>query len=81
MTLKVVVVNTTSASRIEFSVSRITTTTATTTVLWPYDECMAVASAGPYASHLHLAPDRSPHQSNFYGPDALPAAQLTVSKH
>jgi len=23
---------------------------------------MAVASAGPYANHLHLAPDRQPHQ-------------------
>ena len=31
---------------------------------------MAVASAGPYASNLHLAIDRSPHQhlkSNFMG--------------
>jgi len=23
---------------------------------------VAVTSAGPYANHLHLAPDRSPHQ-------------------
>ena len=38
-----------------------------------------------YAS-LHLAPDRQPHQHPttlmfFYRPDALPAAQPTVSKH
>jgi len=33
---------------------------------------VAVASAGPYANHLHLAADR---------PDALPGAQPTVSKH
>jgi len=43
-----------------------------------------VASAGPYAS-LHLAPDKItmpvPHHSVFYRPDALPAAQPTVSKH
>ena len=44
---------------------------------------MAVASAGPYAS-LHLAPDRhraSTRHSVFYRLDALPAAQLTASKH
>jgi len=45
---------------------------------------VAVASAGPYAN-LHLAPDRQPHQhptnSDFYRPDALPAAQPTASKH
>jgi len=45
---------------------------------------VAVASAGPYAS-LHLAPDRQPRQHLttlfFYGPDGLPAAQPTVSKH
>jgi len=40
---------------------------------------------GHYAS-LHLAPDRmittlTPHCSVFYRPDALPAAQPTVSKH
>ena len=38
---------------------------------------MALASAGPYASHLHLTPDRLPNQhlitQVFYGPDALPA--------
>jgi len=43
-----------------------------------------VASAGPYAS-LHLAPDRKPRQHPttrfFYRPDALPAAQPTVSEH
>jgi len=42
---------------------------------------MAMASAGPYAS-LHLAPDITtpePHHSVFYRPDALPAAQPTVS--
>ena len=45
---------------------------------------MAVASAGPYANNLHLAPDRQPHQHpslNFYRQDALPDAQQTVSKH
>jgi len=36
-----------------------------------------VASAGQYAS-LHLTP--APHHSVFYRPDALPAAQLTVSE-
>jgi len=45
---------------------------------------VAVASAGPYAS-LHLALDSetmpAPHHSVFYRPDALPAAQPTVSKH
>jgi len=45
----------------------------------------AVASAGPYANNLHLAPDRkttpTPHDSNFYRLDALPDAQPTVSKH
>jgi len=35
---------------------------------------------------LHLAPDRQPHQHPttlmfFYRPDALPAAQRTMSKH
>ena len=46
---------------------------------------MAVASAGPYAS---LSAPRSrqmttpaTHQSVFYRPDALPAAQPTASKH
>jgi len=44
----------------------------------------AVESAGPYASHLHLAPIRWPCQhliTHFYRPDALPDAQPTVSKH
>ena len=41
-----------------------------------------MASARPYAS-LHLNPDKTPtsHHSVFYRPDALPAAQPTVSKH
>jgi len=46
-------------------------------------EC-CMASAGSYAS-LHLAPHRQPCQHPtaqfFYKPDALPAAQPTVSKH
>jgi len=45
---------------------------------------VAVTSAGPYASQ-QLAPDRQPRQHPttqfFYRPDALPAAQPTVSKH
>jgi len=38
---------------------------------------MAVASAGPYANNLHLAPDRLPHKHriSFYKLDALPDAQ------
>ena len=51
---------------------------------WSKRQWVAVASAGPYAS-LHLAPDRYhasiPPLSFFYRPDALPAAQPTVSKH
>ena len=47
-------------------------------------QCVAVASAGPYASN-HLAPDRQPCQHPttqfFYRPDALPAAQPTASRH
>ena len=45
---------------------------------------MAVASSGPYANHLHFAPDitmLAPHRSIFYRPDALPDTQPTVSKH
>ena len=43
---------------------------------------MAVASAGSYAS-LHLARDNQASTAllSFYRPDALPAAQPTVSKH
>ena len=45
----------------------------------------AVASVGPYANNLHLAPDRDNHTNtsslSFYRPDALPDAQPTVSKH
>jgi len=45
---------------------------------------VAVASAGPYANHLHLAPDKQ-HAStpplSFYKPDTFPAAQPTASKH
>jgi len=47
------------------------------------DDGVAVASAGPYANHLHLAADRQPRQhliNLFYRPDALPDAQPTVSK-
>jgi len=43
----------------------------------------AVASAGPYASNLHLAAYRSPRQhliTHFYGPDALHDAQPTATK-
>ena len=52
---------------------------------WSKRQWLAVASAGPYAS-LHLARSRqitmpTPHHSVFYRPDALPAAQPTVSKH
>jgi len=46
---------------------------------------MAVASAVPYANHLHLAPDRQPRQHRitrfFCRPDALSDAQPTASKH
>jgi len=37
---------------------------------------MVVASAGPYANNLHLAPDYTNTTSlNFYTPDALPDAK------
>ena len=45
---------------------------------------MAVASAGPHANNLYLAPDRQPHQcliTHFYRPDAPPDAQPTMSMH
>jgi len=44
---------------------------------------MTVASAGPYANDLHLAPDNRTNTSslNFCRPGALPDAQATVSKH
>jgi len=42
---------------------------------------MAVASAGPYASHLCKITMPAPHHSIFYGPDAVPDAKPTVSKH
>jgi len=46
---------------------------------------VAVASAGSCANHSHLTPDRDNHAStsplSFYRPDALPAAQPTMSKH
>jgi len=45
---------------------------------------MAVASVGPHANNLHLAPtDNHTNTSsvNVYRPDALPDAQPTVSKH
>jgi len=46
---------------------------------------MALLSAGPYANNLHLAPDRTDNHTNtsslnFYRSDALPDAQLIVSK-
>jgi len=43
---------------------------------------VAVASDEPYAN-LHLDPVTTPasHHSDFYRPDALPAAQPTASKH
>jgi len=46
-----------------------------------------VASAGPYANHLHLASDRlpgtmpAPKGAIFYRPDAYPDAQPAVLKH
>jgi len=42
-----------------------------------------VVSAGPYANHLHLAADNNASASplSFYRPDALLAAQPTVSKY
>ena len=44
---------------------------------------VAVASAGPYANNLLLAPDNHTNTSslNFYRPDAFPDAQPTVTKH
>jgi len=45
---------------------------------------VAVASAGLYAKHLHLAPDRydaSTSPLSSYRPDALPATQPTVPEH
>ena len=44
----------------------------------------AVASAGPYADNLHLAPAENHTNTsslNFYMADALPDTQPTVSKH
>jgi len=45
---------------------------------------VAVASAGPYADHLQLAPDRQPHQhliTQFLQLDALSDVRPTASKH
>ena len=46
---------------------------------------MAVASAGPYANNLHLAPGKISNTNtsslNFYRPDALPDNKPIVSKH
>jgi len=46
---------------------------------------VAVASAGPYANHLHLAPDRQPRQHlitpSFTGQNALSDTQPTASNH
>jgi len=43
----------------------------------------AVASAGPSANNLHLAPDKHNNTPSltFCRPDALPDAETTVSKH
>ena len=38
---------------------------------------MAVASAEPYASYLHFAPEDN-HHSDFYGPYAIPDTQPTI---
>ena len=40
-----------------------------------------VASAGPYANSLHLAPDINTSSLNFYRQDALPDAKPILSKH
>ena len=49
------------------------------------DDRVAVASAGPYGSQLHLASDRNHENTSglkyFYRPEALPANQPTASKH
>ena len=39
------------------------------------DDGVAVASAGPYANHLHLAPDRQPHLYN------LPLVKILLDKN
>ena len=43
---------------------------------WSRDDGVAVASAEPHASYLHFLVQKTtmpaPHQSDFYGPDALP---------
>ena len=50
------------------------------------DDVIAVASAGPYANHLHLALDRiekttpATHRLGAL-PGALPGTQPTLSKH
>jgi len=51
----------------------------------PRDD-VAVASAGPYANHLHLTPDTTmpvPHHSDFFTGwvPFLPPNQQTASKH
>jgi len=48
------------------------------------DDGVAVARAGLYSNHLHLAADiisPAPCHSIFYRPDALPDAQPAVSEH
>jgi len=48
------------------------------------EDGVAVASAGPCANHLHLAPDwyhTSTSPLSFYTPDAFFVAQPTASKH
>ena len=48
---------------------------------WSKRHWVAVASAGPYANRPRWITMLAPHQPVFYGPDALPAAQPTLSKH
>ena len=51
---------------------------------WSKRQWVAVESAGPYcksAPHSRQITTPAPHHSVFYRPDALPAAQPTVSKH
>jgi len=45
------------------------------------DDRVKVASAEPYANRSRQITTPAPHHSIFYGPDALPDSQPTVSKH
>jgi len=45
------------------------------------DDGMTVASAGPHANHLNLAPDHASTSTlSFYMSDSLPAAKTTAPK-